>query len=516
MINITPLSIPRSFITPMLRGYFVRLSRRTDTWNTQCKVLQLRQLRYLLTSAADTEMGRRYGFGELLRSGDLYAAYAAAVPRCGYEDIRGDVSRMLHGEKDILWRGVCRSFAQSSGTSGGKSKYIPITEDSLRLNHYRGATDAVAHYLRMVPESRLFAGKSLILGGSFANEVVDLPKGVKVGDLSATLIDRINPLVNIVRIPSKRVALMENWEEKLPRLVESAAFADVTNISGVPSWMMVVLQRVMRRRGVETLDALWRHLEVFFHGGISFEPYRAEYAKMIRSPRMRYLENYNASEGFFAVQNDFDDPSMLLLIDGGIFYELLPLEGGAPLPVWEAEEGSTYELLISAPNGLWRYSPGDTVTVTSVNPVKIRVVGRTKSFINAFGEELMEWNAERAMGEVCAATGASVANYTVAPEYAECGRRGRHQWLVEWRVAPKSTEMFADLLDDALQRVNSDYQAKRAGDIFLSRLEIRSMPEGSFDRWLHSVGSGKLGGQRKIPRLCNDRRIADALLTDRG
>jgi hypothetical protein len=350
------------------------------------------------------------------------------------------------------------------------------------------------------------------LGGSFANEIADLPKDVKVGDLSATLIDEINPLANLVRIPGKKVALMANWEEKLPLMVERARRADVTNISGVPSWMLVLLQRIMQSKGAATLDEVWPNLEVFFHGGISFEPYRNEYHRIITSSKMHYLETYNASEGFFAVQNDFDDPGMLLLIDAGIFYEFVPLTGGTPLAPWEVEAGKTYEMLITSCNGLWRYSPGDTVTVTSVEPLKIRVAGRTKCFINAFGEELMEWNTERGIAAACRATGAAVANYTVAPVYAASGKRGYHQWLIEWLKEPASVDTFARILDKELQNLNSDYQAKRNGDIFLAPLEIVTMPEGSFDNWLRGVGSGKLGGQRKIPRLSNDRHIADALI----
>lgn len=499
----------------MLRGYFRLRSERTDRWGENLRAIQLRQLHRLLKRAGNTFYGHEHGFADIAGAADadLYSEFAARVPRVEYEQIRPLVDRMLQGEKNVLWPGVCCDFAQSSGTSGGKSKYIPITRDSLRINHYAGGTDAVAHYLRMVPDSRLFEGKGLILGGSFANELSGLSPRTRVGDLSATLISRINPLANLVRVPDKRTALMPDWTEKLPLMAAKAAGADVSNISGVPSWMLTLLRRVMALRGEQDLKKVWPHLEVFFHGGISFEPYRAEYASLMPSGNIRYLENYNASEGFFAVQNDFDDPAMLLLIDAGIFFEFAPLDGSAPLPPWEVEEGRTYELLISACNGLWRYSPGDTVQICSVSPHKIRVAGRTKSFINAFGEEVMEWNAERAVAAACVATGAAVANYTVAPVFSHNGAKARHQWLVEWTKKPDFIENFAHELDMALQSVNSDYQAKRVGDIFLDSPEIITLPAGSFDRWLATVGSGKLGGQRKIPRLSNDRRIADTLLS---
>lgn len=502
-------------ITTLLGGYFRRRSERTDSWGEHLRPIQLRQLRQLLKSAVHTEYGRRHGFASLKDSSDkdLAAQYASQVPRVEYEDIRPEVERMLHGASGVLWPGKCRDFAQSSGTSGGKSKYIPVTAASLRLNHYAGGADAVAHYLRLVPGSRLFDGKALILGGSFANEVHDLPSRTRVGDLSATLIRRINPLANLLRVPSRRIALMADWREKLPLMAEKAACADISNISGVPSWMLTLLREVMRLRDADDLRQVWPHLEVFFHGGISFEPYRNEYASLLPGGNIRYLENYNASEGFFAVQNDFDDRGMLLLIDCGIYFEFAPLDGGVPLPPWEVQSGQTYELLISSCNGLWRYSPGDTVLVTSVSPLKVRVAGRVHGFINAFGEEVMEWNAEAAMAEACSRTGAAVRDYTVAPLFSHAGTKARHQWLVEWISPPGDMALFGRLLDKELQRLNSDYQAKRAGDIFLDRPEVITLSAGSFDRWLATVGSGRLGGQRKIPRLSNDRRVADALLS---
>lgn len=440
------------------------------------------------------------------------AVYTADVPTVAYDDIRPMAMRMVDGEKDVLWPGVCRRFAQSSGTSGGKSKFVPITDDSLRRNHYPGTSDVVAHYLRMNPASRIFSGRSLILGGSFANEL-RLRPGVKVGDLSATLIDRMPKLADMVRVPDKRIALMEDWSEKLPALAKAAADSDITNISGVPSWFLTVLKEVCRLKGADRISDVWPNLEVFFHGGIDFRPYRAEYEVLTDPDRMHFMETYNASEGFFAFQNDFSDPAMLLIIDGSVFYELEPLGGGSPIPLWEAETGKTYELLISGSNGLWRYRIGDTVTVCSTNPVKIRIAGRTKSFINAFGEEVMEDNANRAIAAACDATGASIANYTAGPAYAVGNRRGHHQWLIEWNVPPRDMREFRDTLDATLQEVNSDYQAKRAHTIFLDPPEIITVRKGLFDEWLSQTGNHRLGGQKKIPRLSNDRGIIDRLLS---
>lgn len=440
----------------------------------------------------------------------------------GYEDIRPDVMRMLRGERDILWPGICRNYAQSSGTSGGKSKYIPITARALARNHYAGASDAVASYLRLVPESRLFSGKALILGGSFANELPpnEVGHGMCVGDLSATLIQKVNPLVNFFRIPSKKVALMADWEKKLPAIIEVARKAYVTNLSGVPSWFLVLLRRLMEETGKDNLNDIWPGLEVFFHGGISFRPYRSQYESFTDPAKMHFIENYNASEGFFAVQTDFADDSMALLIDRDIYFEFAPLQPdgsqGNPVSIDAVEKGKVYALIITTSSGLWRYDIGDTVEICSVSPVKLRIAGRTKAFINAFGEEVMQHNAEEAISRACRVAECGIADYHVAPLYAEGGKRGRHQWLVEWTKAPNSIELFASELDKALQEVNSDYQAKRAGSLFLDSAEVLTAKKGLFDSWLASSGNRKLGGQRKIPRLANDRKIMEQLLRLNG
>ena len=339
---------------------------------------------------------------------------------------------------------------------------------------------------------------------------------MKVGDLSANLIENINPLVNLVRVPSKEIALMADWCEKLPALVEASRRENVTNISGVPSWFLTVLKEVIKAEGVESIHDVWPNLEVFFHGGISMQPYRGEYARITDAERMHYFETYNASEGFFAVQ-DLDNPEgMLLELDAGVFYEFVPLDQvdlaqpeGA-VAAWQVEQGKTYALVISAPNGLMRYPIGDTVRIVSTDPLRIVIAGRTKHYINAFGEEVMVFNTDAAIATACAETGAAVANYTVAPVFAEGKQHGRHQWLIEWQRIPDNINAFADTLDRALQSVNSDYQAKRAGSIFLDRLTITTARPGLFDDWLASTG--KLGGQRKVPRLSNGREIITAML----
>lgn len=496
--------------TSIIRPLFTRRARIAYRNALDAERVQRRELARLLAGGRDTVAEELFGF----RNVTSYEQYRDRVKLHDYSDIRPLVERMIAGERDILWRGITRNFAQSSGTSDGKSKYVPITPDSFSRNHYAGGFDVVARYLSLYPDSRMFDGKGFILGGSFANELT-LPEGVVVGDLSANLIEHINPLANMVRIPSKKIALMEDWSRKLPALVKASIGENVTNLSGVPSWFLTVLKEVLKESGTQEIHEVWPKLEVFFHGGIAFEPYREQYNHIIDPSRMRYLETYNASEGFFAVQCDIDDPGLLLLMDIGVFYEFIPLdesgkESDRAVASWEVEKDRTYSLVITACNGLWRYKLGDTVTVTAVNPLKIIISGRTKHFINAFGEELMVHNADAAITATCNELGCEITNYTAAPIYAGDRTRGRHEWLIEFSTPPESLERFADTLDRRLREVNSDYDAKRTGGIFLDRLTVVKAPAGLFDRWLASTG--KLGGQRKVPRLSNDRHIIESML----
>jgi len=496
--------------TPLVKGFMRNRLHEQVRFIDHADAVQQGELVKLVETAALTQLGRKYDFSTVR----TYRDFASRVPLHRYEDLRAMIMRMVDGEAGVLWPGRTLNFAQSSGTSDGRSKYIPITREALRRNHYQGATDVVAHYLNLNPASRLFAGKAFILGGSFANEL-RLKPGVRVGDLSATLIDNINPLANLLRVPSKQIALMPDWHEKLPALVEASIGENITNLSGVPSWFLTVLKRVLERTGKSCIHQVWPELEVFFHGGIAFAPYRAQYEAICDMSRMHFLDTYNASEGFFAVQTDWDDTAMMLLLDIGVFYEFLPIEQtDSPepdvLPIWEVQPGRTYELIITACNGLWRYRIGDTVTVTQLNPVKIKIAGRTKAFINAFGEEVMVHNTDEAITAAAHETGAQVMNYTVAPVYADNRQSGHHQWLVEFAVAPADVKQFITLVDKHLQQANSDYQAKRAGSIFLAPPTLVVAETGLFDRWLGATG--KLGGQRKVPRLCNDRHIIDQML----
>ena len=496
--------------TPLVRNRFLSRLQQHTRYIDHANAVQQGELVRLVEKAALTRIGRKYDFSSIR----TYRQFASTLPLYRYEDLQPQIMRMVNGSRDELWPGPCLHFAQSSGTSDGRSKYIPITRESFRWNHYLGASDVVSHYLNLNPESRIFSGKAFILGGSFANNL-QLKRGVRVGDLSANLIENMNPLANLVRIPERRVALMENWEEKLPLLVDAAIGQNVTNLSGVPSWFLTVLRRVLDKTGKTSIHEVWPNLEVFFHGGIAFEPYRQQYEEICDMSKMHFLDTYNASEGFFAVQSDWESTAMLLLLDVGVFYEFLPVEdidSETPevYPIWEIEAGRTYELIITAANGLWRYRLGDTVKVEQLNPVKITIAGRTRSFINAFGEELMVHNADHAITLAAQETGAEVLNYTAAPVYSISGRSGHHQWLIEFARRPEDTNRFMQLLDTHLREVNSDYDAKRTGDIFLAAPTLVIAPAGLFDRWLASTG--KLGGQRKVPRLSNNRTLVDQML----
>ncbi|WP_300502903.1 GH3 auxin-responsive promoter family protein [uncultured Duncaniella sp.] len=496
--------------TPFARALFGHRVNVSRSWTGHTREIQLNELDRLLKALRSTRWAAENGLDKVKNYDDYRRALPTTVP---YASLRPWVMRMIAGEKDLLWPGLTRNFAQSSGTSDGKSKYIPVTRESFNRSHYRGGADVVAHYLSLYPDSRIFSGKSFILGGSFANELT-LPPSVKVGDLSANLIDRINPIANLFRVPSKKVALLEDWAVKLPALVEAAMDENITNISGVPSWFMTVLKQIIAKKGASTIHDVWPNLEVFFHGGISMAPYREQY-RHITSPSMRYLECYNASEGFFALQNAIGDPSLLLLLDCGTFFEFIradEADSDRPeiIPAWEVEEGEVYAMVITSCNGLWRYPLGDTVRIESVDPLKITISGRTKSYINAFGEELMVQNAEAALTKVCRNLNCEIANYTAAPVYASDHSRGRHEWLIEFNREPASLDEFARCLDLALQQENSDYEAKRSHGIFLDQLTVVKGRPGVFDTWLASTG--KLGGQRKVPRLSNSRHPMDEIL----
>ena len=463
----------------------------------------------LLGKAVHTEWGTAHGY----RKGLSYEDFARQTPLSTYEELKGFIDRMRHGEADVLWPGRVKWYAKSSGTTNDKSKFIPVSKDGLHDTHYAGGTDAVVWYLRNNPKSRLFDGKALILGGSHAPNY-NLP-GSLVGDLSAILIENINPLVNLVRVPKKATALLSDFEIKRDRIAREAMKQNVTNLSGVPSWMLSVLNRVMELSGKQYLNEVWPNLEVFFHGGVAFTPYRQQYHRLITSPGMHYMETYNASEGFFGLQDDPADPAMSLMIDYGVFYEFIPMDefdkpNPTVVPLWGVETGRNYAMVISTSSGLWRYILGDMIRFTQTNPYKFVITGRTKSFINAFGEELIVDNAEKGLAEACRQTGAEVLEYTAAPVFMDANGKCRHQWVVEFSREPNDVAAFARILDESLQTINSDYEAKRYKDITLQQLELIKARPGVFNDWLKQ--KGKLGGQHKVPRLCNNRDIIEQVL----
>lgn len=495
--------------TRLIGKLFAPRQKALDAYATRAVALQDAVLRRLLSEAAGTEWGRAHQYAGI-RS---YEDYRRLVPVQTYDDVKPYIERMRHGESDVLWKGQVRWYAKSSGTTNDKSKFIPVSPDGLKRIHYAGGTDCVASYLRNNPDSRFFSGKGLILGGSHAPNY-NL-KDSLVGDLSAILIQNVNPLVNLIRVPKKEIALLSDFEVKRDRIARNTIGKNVTNLSGVPSWMLSVLRRVLELTGKDSLEQVWPNLEVFFHGGVAFAPYREQYRQLIRSDRMHYVETYNASEGFFGVQTDPTDASMTLMVDYDVFYEFIPMDefGKADptvVPLEGVETGKNYAMLISTSCGLWRYLIGDTVRFTRKDPYRFVITGRTKHFINAFGEELIVDNAEKGLEVACAGTGAQIADYTAAPVFMDSDAKCRHQWLIEFAVLPDSTERFARILDRALQQINSDYEAKRYKDITLQPLEVVVARKNLFHDWLKE--KGKLGGQHKVPRLSNTREYIDELL----
>lgn len=496
-------------ITRLLSRLFDSRLKAIDLYDTDAGGIQERVMLHLLHYAENTEWGKKYDF-KTIRS---YQDFKDRLPIQTYDDIKPYVERLRRGEQNILWPSEIRWFAKSSGTTNDKSKFLPVSKEGLHDIHYRGGGDAVALYLRMNPESRFFSGKGLILGGSHSPNLNT--NHSLVGDLSAILMQNINPIVNIVRVPSKKIALMDEWESKIEAIANSTIHQNVTNLSGVPSWFLVLIKRILQKTGKESLEEVWPNLEVFFHGGVAFTPYIEQYKQVIHSPKMHYIETYNASEGYFGTQSSLDDPSMLLMIDYGVFYEFIPLEDvGTEHPrtfcLDEVELNKNYAMVISTSCGLWRYMIGDTVMFVQKNPYKFNITGRTKHFINAFGEELIVDNAEKGLAKACAATGAQITDYTAAPVFMDSHAKCRHQWLIEFGKEPDSLEHFAEVLDQSLKEVNSDYEAKRWKDIALQPLEVIPARHGLFHDWL--AVKGKLGGQHKIPRLSNNRDYIDEML----
>lgn len=496
-------------ITSLLGGVFKSRQTHIEAYTHNSEEIQRRVMTHLVQQGQRTQYGKTWGMNNVR----TYEDFANRMPVTTYEELKGPIDRMRHGEADVLWPGVVKWFAKSSGTTNDKSKFIPVSADGLKNIHYKGGKDAVALYLRNNPKSKLFDGRSLILGGSHSPNY-NVANSI-VGDLSAILIENINPLANLVRVPKKSIALMPDFEAKREAIARQTLHANITNISGVPSWMLSVLVRVLELSGKNTLAEVWPGLEVFFHGGIAFGPYREQYHHLVGSSQMQYMETYNASEGFFGLQDAPNDESMLLMLDYDVFYEFIPMDefgrdNATIVPLWGVVPGQNYAMVISTSCGLWRYIIGDTVMFTSTQPYKFKITGRTKYFINAFGEELIMDNAEQGLAYACKTTDAEVLEYTAAPVFMDAEAKCRHQWLIEFSRQPSSLDAFAKALDQRLQQLNSDYEAKRHKDITLQQLEVVVARPNLFNDWLKS--KGKLGGQHKVPRLGNSRKNIDELL----
>jgi hypothetical protein len=463
----------------------------------------------LLQTAAMTEWGEKYDFKSIKSRHE----FAQRVPIQTYESLQPFIERTLKGEKNILWSEETKWFAKSSGTTSAKSKFIPVSKSSLEDCHFRGGKDIIAIYNNLYPDNSMFKGKSLALGGS--HEVSQYNSQSFYGDLSAIIIENLPFWADFARTPDSSIMLMSEWEEKLIKITESTVNENVTSLAGVPSWFLTLIRTLLHKTGKNDLHEIWPNLELFVHGGVSFVPYKEQYQQLCPKKGMHYMETYNASEGFFAIQDDPEDDSMLLMLDYGIYYEFMPMteldrEYPRTLLLDEVEIGKSYAMIISTNGGLWRYMIGDTVTFTSLSPMKIKITGRTKLFINAFGEEIIMDNATAAINKACECTGAEVREYTAAPIFIRNDTKGAHEWLIEFAKQPSSLDLFTETLDKELQNVNSDYEAKRYKNITLEILKLRVAREGVFYEWMKN--KGKLGGQNKVPRLWNNREHIDELL----
>jgi len=464
-------------------------------------------LRQLVDFSKDTMIGKQYGFQDLPK----YDEFRNRVPIVTYEDVAPLIERTRRGEQNLFWPTSIKWFAKSSGTTNAKSKFIPVSTEALEDCHYKSSKDLLCLYLNNNENSQLFTGKSLRLGGS--KELYE-DNGTFFGDLSAILIDNMPLWAEYSSTPSNKVSLMTEWESKLEAIIEESIRENVTSLAGVPSWMLVLLNQVLEKTGKNHLFEIWENLEVYFHGGVSFTPYKNQYKKLLPRKKFNYYETYNASEGFFGIQDQNNSDELLLMLDYGIFYEFIPMgingEGEQAIPLWEVQLGVNYAMVITTNAGLWRYKIGDTIRFTSKNPYRIKITGRTKHHINVFGEELIIENAEEALKQVCEKTQAEIMDYTAAPIFMTEKEKGAHEWIIEFRKPPEDIGYFTEMLDNALKALNSDYEAKRYNNITLKMPKVHVARENLFHHWLKS--QNKLGGQHKIPRLSNQRDCIEELL----
>ncbi len=463
----------------------------------------------LLYDAAGTEFGKKNGF-EAIKN---YNAFKENIPLQDYESLKPYIERMRRGEQNLLWHSEIKWFAKSSGTTD-KSKFLPVSQESLDGCHYNAGRDMITLHCYNNPETQLFTGKNLALGGSFKEDHFENHLSFH-GDVSAIIIQNLPMWADFFRAPEVSIALMDEWESKLERMADSMMNENVTSLAGVPSWMLVLLKRILEKKKVSSIREVWPNLEVYFHGGVSFAPYKDQFVRLFDSDRVNFLQLYNASEGFFGIQDQLKSDELLLMLDYGIFYEFIEMKDVASgntartIHLEDVKTGVDYAMVISTNAGLWRYQLGDVIQFTGTNPYRFRISGRTRQHINVFGEELMVHNTDAAIAAACEKTHASVKDYTVAPVFM-AGNSGAHEWLIEFEKEPNNFAFFTSVLDETLKKLNSDYEAKRYNNFVLHFPHIQNMPPNSFYNWLKE--NNKVGGQFKIPRLSNDRKILEEIL----
>ena len=499
----------KAWFNKVMRGYLATKHRKLKEAQANPHHTQYGIWKNLIAKGRDTAYGRNHGFADIRN----VKSYSKQVPVADYEHLRPCVERMMYGEEDVLWPGPVHWFAKSSGTTSARSKFIPISHENLKGCHLKSSWDSLALLYEMLPDAHVFQRKNLIMGGSL--QPFEGNPDATFGDVSAIMMQHMPAVGRPFFTPDFETAMLDDWNVKIERMVDICTREDVSFFGGVPTWTIVLFKRILEKTGCANMLEVWPNLQAYTHGGVGFKPYRSTFEQFIPSDSFVYQEVYNASEGFFAAQDVNGADDMLLLLDNGMYFEFLPMSewhSERPLSIGlkDVEIEVPYALVISTTGGLWRYTPGDTIQFTSTNPYRIQVTGRTQQYINAFGEEVMIANAEKAVEIACRHHRTLISDYTVAPVYLNGEDRGRHQWVVEFDHPPQNPLEFAASLDEALKSLNSDYEAKRSGDLALEQLELIVVPDGTFERWLTS--KNKLGGQHKVPRLSNDRIYLDEIL----
>ena len=500
-----------AFINSVLSWVVIQRVHQIELFMKYPHEVQFDWFTRLISAARNTEWGRKYDYKSISKPDE----FRNRVPLNDYESMKPVIERLRKGEQNLIWPTEIKWFAKSSGTTTDKSKFIPVSMEALEECHFKGGKDLLSIYCTNHPETLLFDGKAVAMGGSHQITEISNESYYYEGDLSAIIIQNLPLWVEFRRTPNLSIALMDDWENKIEKMARATMSHNVTSVSGVPSWTLLLLRRILEISGKSNILEVWPNFELFIHGGVSFIPYKEQFQTILPSRKVRYLETYNASEGFFGIQDRDGADDMLLMLDYGIYYEFIPVDQiGQDFPktfaLDEVETDVNYALVISTNAGLWRYIIGDTITFTTLHPYRIKITGRTRNFINAFGEELIVDNAEKGLAIACEKCKAVISEYTAGPVYLEGNSKGAHEWLIEFERSPEDLSIFTDVLDNALKAVNSDYEAKRYHDLILGEPIIRSMPKNTFYNWLKL--KGKLGGQSKVPRLANDRKYLDEII----